>query len=122
MIQRISDLDQKHTKMTLQLANTSITRPSRIIEDVLVNMDKFLFSVDFVVMDIEDNDDVPLILGRPFLKTARIMIDIYNGLIKVWVPDKEVSFKLFKAMKHSKDNGVSFKIDDIGEAIMDVHK
>lgn len=109
--------------MTLQLANTSITRPSRIVEDVLVNMDKFLFPVDFVVMDIEDDDDVPLILGRPFLKTERMMIDIDNGLIKVWVLDKEVSFKLFEAMKHSKDKGVSFKkIDAIDEAIMDVWK
>lgn len=108
--------------MTLQLANTSITRPSRIVEDVLVNMDKFLFLVDFVVMDIEDDDDVPLILGRPFLKTARMMIAIDNGLIKVWVPDKEVIFKLFEAMKHSKDKGVSFKIDAIDEATMDVWK
>ncbi|MCI86580.1 hypothetical protein A2U01_0107861, partial [Trifolium medium] len=48
-------------------------------EDVLVKVDKFMFPIDFVVMDIEEDDDVPLILGRPFMKTARMMIDIDDG-------------------------------------------
>ncbi|MCI75964.1 hypothetical protein A2U01_0097233, partial [Trifolium medium] len=55
--------------MTLQLADKSITRPSGMVEDVLVKVDKFMFPIDFVVMDIEEDDDVPLILGRPFMKT-----------------------------------------------------
>lgn len=53
----------KHTKMTLQLTDKSITRASGIIEDVLVKVDKFLFPFDFVVMYIEEDGDVPLILG-----------------------------------------------------------
>lgn len=44
-------------------------RPSWIVEDVLVKVDRFLFPIDFMVMDIEANDDTPLILGRPFMKT-----------------------------------------------------
>ncbi|XP_050889790.1 uncharacterized protein LOC127095096 [Lathyrus oleraceus] len=63
VVNRISDINLKNTKMTLQLADKFITRPSGIAEDVLVKVDKFLFPIDFVVMDIETNDDVLLILG-----------------------------------------------------------
>jgi hypothetical protein len=62
VVKRVAGLDIKLTKMTLQLANKSITRPMGIAEDVLVRVDKFVFPVDFVVMDIEEDDDVPLIL------------------------------------------------------------
>ncbi|XP_058781740.1 uncharacterized protein LOC131655956 [Vicia villosa] len=65
VIKRIGDLDIKNTRMTLQLADKSVTNPCGIAEDVLVKVDKFLFLIDFVVMDIEEDDNVPLILGRP---------------------------------------------------------
>ncbi|MCI81889.1 hypothetical protein A2U01_0103163, partial [Trifolium medium] len=45
--------------------------------------------IDFVVMDIDEYDDVPLILGRPFVKTAHMMIDIDDGIMKVRVQDEE---------------------------------
>lgn len=83
VIRQISDLDMKNTKMILQLSDKSITRPSGIAEDVLVKVDKFLFPIDFTVMDIEDDNDVPLILGRPYMKIARMVIDVYDGLMKV---------------------------------------
>ncbi|XP_022852858.1 uncharacterized protein LOC111374418 [Olea europaea var. sylvestris] len=63
------------TTLTLQLADKSITYPKDIIEDVLVKVDKFIFPVDFVVLDILD-EKVPLILGRPFLATGRALIDV----------------------------------------------
>jgi hypothetical protein len=65
--------------MTLQLADKSITHPSEMVEDVLVKVNKFMFSIDFGVMDIEEDDGVPLILGRPFMKITRMMIDIDDG-------------------------------------------
>ncbi|XP_050883692.1 uncharacterized protein LOC127086910 [Lathyrus oleraceus] len=54
---RLGNIEVKHTKITLQLADKSITRPSGIDEDVLVKMDKLLFTIDFVVMDIEEDDE-----------------------------------------------------------------
>ncbi|XP_045810252.1 uncharacterized protein LOC123904661 [Trifolium pratense] len=90
VIQRVGGLDITRTRMTLQLADKSITRPSGMAEDVLVKVDKFMFPIDFVVMDIEEDDDVPLILGRPFMKTARMMIDIDDGVMKVRVQDEEI--------------------------------
>ncbi|XP_050895557.1 uncharacterized protein LOC127102199 [Lathyrus oleraceus] len=63
VVKWIVDLDMKHTNMTLQLAEKSITRPSGIIEDVLVKVDKFMLLIDFMVINIESNVEVPLILG-----------------------------------------------------------
>ncbi|CAJ2635425.1 unnamed protein product [Trifolium pratense] len=122
VIQRVGGLDITRTRMTLQLADKSITRPSGMAEDVLVKVDKFMFPIDFVVMDIEEDDDVPLILGRPFMKTARMMIDIDDGVMKVRVQDEEVSFNLWEAMKHPHDQDMCFKLDATEEAILDVRK
>ncbi|WJX91525.1 hypothetical protein P8452_73291 [Trifolium repens] len=122
VVERIGGLDITRTRMTLQLADKSITYPSGIAEDVLVKVDKFMFPIDFVVMDIEEDDDVPLILGRGFMKTTRMMIDIDDGIMKVRVQDEEVSFNLWEAMKHSKEKDSCFKLDATEEAILDVRK
>jgi hypothetical protein len=63
MLKRIGDLEVKPTRMTLQLANRSLKFPNGVAEDVLVKVDKFVFPVDFVIMDIEEDLEVPLILG-----------------------------------------------------------
>jgi hypothetical protein len=81
-----------------------------------------MFPIDFVVMDIKEDDDVPLILGRGFMKTARMMIDIDDGIMKVRVQDEEVSFNLWEAMKHSNDKGACFKLDATEEVILDARK
>ena len=85
MLKRIGDLEVKPTKMTLQLADRSLKLPYGVAEDVLVRVDKFLFPVDFVIMDIEEHTEVPLILGRPFMKTAKVIIDVDKGKLKVRV-------------------------------------
>nr|KYP32910.1 hypothetical protein KK1_046295 [Cajanus cajan] len=89
MLQRIGDLEVKPTRMTLQLANRSVKYPHGIVEDVLVKVDHFLFFADFVVMDIEEDIDVSLILGQPFMKTARVLIDVDYGKLKVRVMMKK---------------------------------
>lgn len=66
-------------------------------------MNKFLFPIDFVVLEIEVDDDTPLILGRPFTKTARMIIDVDDGIMKIRVQDEEVSFKLFEAMQNLRE-------------------
>lgn len=107
VIKRICGLDMKHTKMTLKLANKSIIHRSRIYEYVLVKVDKLLFPIDFFVANIEEDGDVPLILGKPFMKITGMVIDINDRLMKFRVQDEEVNFKLFAVIKHSKDKGLS---------------
>nr|GEZ77619.1 reverse transcriptase domain-containing protein [Tanacetum cinerariifolium] len=69
------------TRMTLELANRSITRPKGVAEVVFVKVGKFHFPIDFVVVDFEANPRVPLILGRSFLRTGRALIDVYGEKI-----------------------------------------
>nr|GFB24155.1 DNA-directed DNA polymerase [Tanacetum cinerariifolium] len=66
------------TRMTLELADRSITRPKGVPEDVFVKVGKFYFPTDFVVVDFEADPRVPLILGRSFLRTDRALIDVYG--------------------------------------------
>ncbi|XP_061364905.1 uncharacterized protein LOC133308309 [Gastrolobium bilobum] len=56
--------------VSLQLADRSLRKPHGVIEDVLVKADKFIFPADFIVLDMEEESEIPLILGRPFLATA----------------------------------------------------
>ncbi|XP_024995840.1 uncharacterized protein LOC112528990 [Cynara cardunculus var. scolymus] len=64
------------TTVTLQLANKSIAYPKGTIEDVLVQVDKFIFPPDFIILDFEADKDIPIISGRPFLATGRTLIDV----------------------------------------------
>ncbi|GJZ87190.1 reverse transcriptase domain-containing protein [Tanacetum coccineum] len=66
------------TQMILELADRSTTSPSGIAEDVFVKVGKFHFPADFVVVDYVVDPRVPLILGRPFLRTAHALIDVYD--------------------------------------------
>ncbi|GKC41465.1 reverse transcriptase domain-containing protein [Tanacetum coccineum] len=64
--------------MTLELANWEICTPIGIARDVFVSVGKFTFPADFVIVDYESDPRVPLILGRPFLRTARALIDVHE--------------------------------------------
>ncbi|GJT83489.1 zinc finger, CCHC-type containing protein [Tanacetum coccineum] len=67
-----------HTKLTVELAAGTMKYPNGIAENVLVGIGKFTFPVDFIILDMPEDIKVPLILGRPFLSTARAKIDVYK--------------------------------------------
>lgn len=73
-------------------------------------------------MDIEEDNDIPLIFGLAFMKTAQMMLDVNEWIMKVGVQDEEVSFNLVKALQNSKENGFFFNMDAVDEIIMDVQK
>ncbi|XP_022861677.1 uncharacterized protein LOC111382049 [Olea europaea var. sylvestris] len=87
------------TTLTLQLADKSITYPKGIIEEVLVKVDKFIFPVDFVVLDMEEAEKVSLILGQPFLATGRALIDAQEGKLTLRVNEEEVTFNIHQEKK-----------------------
>ena len=64
------------TAMTLQMEDITLAHLKGILEDVLIKVGKFIFPVDFVVIDIEEDNQVPLLLGRPFLETGAALIDV----------------------------------------------
>nr|GFB78695.1 reverse transcriptase domain-containing protein [Tanacetum cinerariifolium] len=82
--------------MTLELANRAICTPDGIARDVFVPVGKFTFPADFVVVDYESDPRVPLILGRPFLRTARALIDVHD---KEMIP-RDGDERLTLNMKH----------------------
>ncbi|KAD7476900.1 hypothetical protein E3N88_00036 [Mikania micrantha] len=86
------------TRMTLSLADRSVKCPRGILENVLVKVDKFVFPVDFVVMDMEADTTVPIILGRPFLRTAKAVIDVFDGKLTLRVGDETVTFVVTKSI------------------------
>ena len=81
------------------MADCSVNYRRGIIEDVLVKVDKFIFPADFVVLDMDEDADIPIILGRPFLATGRTLIDVQRGELTMRVKDEQVTFNMFKAMK-----------------------
>nr|GEZ42402.1 DNA-directed DNA polymerase [Tanacetum cinerariifolium] len=89
------------TRMTLELADRSITRPKGVAEDVFVKVGKFYFSTDFVVVDFEADPSVPLILRRSFLRTDRALIDVYGEEITLRVNDEAVTFNLSQTTRYS---------------------
>ncbi|XP_048229359.1 uncharacterized protein LOC107262498 [Ricinus communis] len=101
--------EPKPTRMSIQFADRTIKIPRGIVEDVLVKVDKFIFPVDFIVMDMEGESVVPLILGRPFLATSRAIIDVCKGKLQLRVDDETITFDLATSMRHSLD------YDDTGD-------
>jgi len=83
MCQRIINLKTASMRMTLQLVDRSITRPFGVVEDVLVKVHQLTFLVDFVIMDIEEDAEIPMILGWPFMLTANCVVDMGNGNLKM---------------------------------------
>ena len=82
----------KATNISLQLADHSIKKPHGVIEDVLVKVDKFIFLIDFVILDFEENRSCPLILGRTFLNMGKAIIDVYEEKLTLRVGDDKVDF------------------------------
>jgi hypothetical protein len=83
------------------------------VEDVLVKIDKFVFSVDFVIMEMPEDEEIPLILGRPFLDTGRCMIDIEEGTMTLNVYDEELKIDVRNTMQYKDDIGTSHIVEVI---------
>ncbi|GKA19893.1 reverse transcriptase domain-containing protein [Tanacetum coccineum] len=92
--------DLTPTRMTLELANHSITHPMGIAEDVVVRVDGFTFLADFVVVNFEPDPRVPIILGRPFLRTAEALIDLYEETLTLRVGKEELVYYADKSEKN----------------------
>nr|GEV50208.1 hypothetical protein [Tanacetum cinerariifolium] len=99
--EKLGDPELTSTRMTLELADRSITHPKGVVEDVFVKVRKFHFPTDFVVVDFEADPRVPLILGRSFLRTARSLIDVYGEEITLRVNDESITFNLNQTIRYS---------------------
>ena len=78
-------------------------KPYGILEDLLVKIDTFIFPANFVVMDIEEDEAIPLIIGRPFLRNVRALIDVHKGKLTIRFNDQFLDFNMDKTMQHPFD-------------------
>ncbi|XP_057452372.1 uncharacterized protein LOC130744197 [Lotus japonicus] len=104
------------TMINLQLADRSLKTPYGIIEDILVRVDKFIFPVDFVILDMEEDAIIPLILGRPFLATGNAKINVRKGILSLKVGEEKMRFKVFESLKHRNDESI-FSVEVVDEFV-----
>ncbi|XP_062080505.1 uncharacterized protein LOC133785270 [Humulus lupulus] len=107
--------------VTLQLADRSLPHPRGIIEDVLVKVEKFIFPADFIILDMEEEANVPIILGRPFLAIGKTLIDVQKGELRLRVQGEEVVFNVLKAMTYLGASDGCFEVDVV-ESLVETKK
>ena len=100
VVQRFSLGELTSIVITLQMADRSMAQPEGILEDVLVKVGKFIFPVDFVIMQMEEDTQVPLLLGRPFLAIGATLIDVQKGELTLRVGDEAVKFNINRSLEH----------------------
>ena len=98
------------TAMTLQMVDKTMAQPEGILEDVLIKVGKFIFLVDFMVIHMEEDKQVPLLLGRPFLATRATLIDVKKGELTLRVGKEEVHFNMNQSLKQPNFDNVECKI------------
>lgn len=81
------------------------------IEDVLVKVNKFIFPADFNIIDMDAEDEVPLIMGSPLLVDGRTLIDVVVEELIMRVNNEEVVFSVFKAKQYLKDANDCFLVN-----------
>ncbi|KHN02030.1 hypothetical protein glysoja_036709, partial [Glycine soja] len=113
MCRGMGNLKIEPIRMMLQLADRSITRPVEVVEGVLIKVHQLTFIIDFVIMDIEEDVEIPLILGRPFMVTTKRVVDMRKGNLEMSVEDQKATFNLFEGSKHPSDSKTCFKVEEI---------
>ncbi|GJY59059.1 putative reverse transcriptase, RNA-dependent DNA polymerase [Tanacetum coccineum] len=86
----------KPIKMTIKMIDRSMQSPKGIKENVLVKISNFVFPIDFIILDIMEDENVPIILGRPMLATAHAKIDVYGKKISLGVGNDQIVFNINK--------------------------
>ncbi|XP_048421645.1 uncharacterized protein LOC125468921 [Pyrus x bretschneideri] len=124
----------KPTTMSLQLADHSVKYPRGTVEDILVQVDKLIIvedilvqvnkliiPADFVVLDMEDapihDRELPILLGHPFMATAKTIIDVQNGKLTMTVLDETVEFKVFDSLYYPSNSYDCFSIDTLDSVV-----
>ncbi|KAM1400776.1 hypothetical protein ACFX2F_028009 [Malus domestica] len=92
----------KHDGVIIQLADRSNAYPKGVLEDVLVQVDRLVFPADFYVLEMDESDhapSLPILLGRPFMKTAQTKIDVAKGLVTMAFGGDMISFKISESIE-----------------------
>ena len=106
----------KKDGVIIQLADRSNAYPKGVLEDVLVQVNHLIFPADFYVLEMDESDhapSLPILLGRPFMKTARTKIDVFNGTLSMEFDGEVVNFNLSDSIKYPSEDHSCFSIDTV---------
>ncbi|XP_076921318.1 uncharacterized protein LOC143582713 [Bidens hawaiensis] len=109
------------TRLSILLADRSVKYPRGIVENMLVKIGNFVFPFDFMILDMDEDNYVPLFLGNPLLATTRALKDVCTGKLNLRVEDEEVTFDMCKSMKHPQYTVDSACFLDMYESIVSFH-
>ncbi|XP_057760555.1 uncharacterized protein LOC130980931 [Arachis stenosperma] len=113
--------EAKPTRMALQLADRTFKFPHGVVENLLVKVEKFIFPADFIVLDMEEEANTSIILGRPFLATAGAIIDVEKGELVLRLHEEKMVFSVFKARSNPKESiGECMMVDTIETQVQGV--
>ncbi|CAN6718935.1 unnamed protein product [Malus baccata var. baccata] len=113
----------KQDGVIIQLADRSNAYPKGVLEDVLVQVNHLIFPADFYVLEMEDSShapSLPILLGRPFMKTARTKIDVFMGTLTMEFDGDIICFNLSETIKYPMEDHSCFAID-IVDSLAQVH-
>ena len=99
VVKRLSLGELTPTSITLKMVDRTMAKLEGVLEDVLIKMGEFIFPMNFVVMDMEKDTQVPLLLGRPFLAIGAALINVKKGELTLKVGEEVVHFNLNKSLK-----------------------
>ncbi|XP_074357383.1 UBA domain-containing protein Mud1-like [Apium graveolens] len=103
--------------ISLQLVDRTVKYPLGVLEDVPLKVGKFYIPCDFVIMEMEEDANIPIILGRPFLATTEAIIDMKNGIISFQVREEKMEIKLQNTMGHPSMDETCNRVDALEEVI-----
>ncbi|XP_016199723.1 uncharacterized protein LOC107640735 [Arachis ipaensis] len=101
MMRRLSIEEVKPTQMSLELADRSLVIPKGVFENLLVRVGKFIFPADFVILDLGEEGNDSIILGRPFLAIVRAIIDMEQGEMTLRVNDEKITLNVFQEIQYT---------------------
>nr|XP_025685165.1 uncharacterized protein LOC112785958 [Arachis hypogaea] len=124
MMRKLTIEELKPTRISLVMADRSIKTPNKIVENLLVKVGDFIFPADFVILDTEEERNNSIILGRPFLATARAIIDVEKGEMIFRVHNEQMVINVFKSMQHPpelEDHLTVDMIESLVEEMLDIN-
>ena len=119
MMKKLGCGESKPTRMTLTLADCTISYPYGVLKNVLVQVNDLVFPANFVILDMAEDEEMPLLLGRPFLATGRALIDVEMGVLMLRFQDEQLVFNIFEAMKHRNENPECYLVDVVDDIVED---
>ncbi|XP_058733056.1 uncharacterized protein LOC131604643 [Vicia villosa] len=112
--------DLRPTKMSIQLADQSVKYPVGVLENIPVRIGQFYIPTDFIIMDIKEDVNTPIILGRPFLATTGAIIDVKKGKLTFEVGEEKVEFILTQFLEAPVIEDTCYLVDVIDECVREI--